>query len=61
VLAGPTLAADGTTPTGSLIVLEAADLAAAEDAAAQDPYAAAGLFDRVTIEPFRLVLQHAKV
>jgi uncharacterized protein YciI len=61
VLAGAALAADGTTPTGSLIVLEAADLAAAENAAAHDPYAVAGLFDRVTVEPFRLALQHAKV
>ena len=55
-MAGPMLSADGTTMVGSLILLEADDIAAAEAFAASDPYALAGLFDRVTIRPFRKVI-----
>ena len=45
-LAGPTLADDGTTMNGSLIVMDLADLAEAKAFAAGDPYAKAGLFER---------------
>ena len=38
---------------GSLVILEAEDLAAAEAFAAGDPYAVAGLFERVEIRGFR--------
>jgi hypothetical protein len=41
---------------GSLIVLEAEDLAAAQSFSAGDPYAVAGLFERVEIRGFRPVL-----
>jgi uncharacterized protein YciI len=53
-LAGPFLDADGN-PTGSLIVLDVADMAAAEAWAAADPYAKAGLFESVTIRAWRKV------
>ena len=40
---------------GSLLVMEFADRAAAEDFAKNDPYAKAGLFESVAITPFRKV------
>lgn len=54
--AGPTLAEDGQTMNGSLLVIEVADRAAAEAFAAGDPYAKAGLFQTVTIRPWRWVI-----
>jgi uncharacterized protein YciI len=46
--AGPFLDADGK-PDGSLVVVEAPDLASAEALSAADPYAKAGLFESVEI------------
>lgn len=46
--AGPFLDAGGE-PNGSLVVVEAPDLAAAEALSAADPYAKAGLFESVEI------------
>ena len=46
--AGPFLDGDGK-PNGSLVVVEAPDLAAAQALAAGDPYAKAGLFESVEI------------
>jgi len=54
VLAGPTTTEDGAAMTGSVLVIEA-DRAAAEAFAAGDPYAKAGLFESVTIKPFKKV------
>lgn len=54
VQAGPVLDADGK-PCGSVLLVEATDLAAAEAFAAADPYAKAGLFASTTIRPFRQV------
>ena len=51
--AGPYLGEDGETMTGSLIILEADDRAAAEAFAAADPYAKAGLFESVDIRPWK--------
>jgi uncharacterized protein len=51
-LAGPLLSADGTTMVGSLIVVQAADLAAAELFSAGDPYRSADLFEAVTVRPW---------
>ena len=56
MLVGPTLDAEGK-PNGSLLVVEAADQAAAEAIAAGDPYAKAGLFATVTVKPFRAVFK----
>lgn len=52
--AGPFLDGDGK-PDGSLVVLDAADRAEAEALAAADPYARAGLFERVEIRPWNWV------
>lgn len=57
--AGPFLNDDQTAMTGSLLIIECDDQAAAEALAAQDPYAKAGLFARVDIRPWRKVLPKA--
>ena len=46
--AGPFLDADGK-PNGSLVVVEAPDMAGAQALSAADPYAKAGLFESVEI------------
>ncbi|MBF0250446.1 MAG: YciI family protein [Alphaproteobacteria bacterium] len=56
LFAGPTLADDGETMNGSLVVLDLADRAEAEAFAANDPYARAGLFQSVVIRPWKKVL-----
>lgn len=55
VQAGPFLDADGAM-TGSLVVIDVADRAAAEAWVAGDPYGKAGLFARVTIRPWHRVI-----
>jgi uncharacterized protein len=59
VLVGPLLDPAGQ-PCGSLLVVEAADRAAAEALAAADPYAKAGLFESVVVRPFRTVFKDGK-
>jgi len=54
VAVGPMLTDDGQ-PFGSLLIIEAQDRLAAERFAAQDPYAQAGLFERVEITAWRQV------
>ncbi len=54
--AGPTLTADGQAMTGSILIIEFADAGEAEAFATADPYARAGLFESVTIRPWRKVL-----
>ncbi len=54
-MAGPFLDAEGGM-TGSLLVLEVADLKAAQDWAAGDPYAKAGLFQSVEIRAWKKVI-----
>ena len=54
--AGPMLADDESTMVGSVIVIEATDRAAVDAFAAADPYQRAGLFERVTIRPFKQVI-----
>ena len=56
IAAGPTTSDDGAAMTGSLLIMDFADRAEAEAFAAADPYAAAGLFDSVTINPWKKVL-----
>lgn len=61
LLAGPFPAIDAVDPgeagfSGSLIVAEFADLAAAKAWAAADPYVDAGVYARVDVRPFRKVL-----
>ena len=60
-LAGPLPAIDAEDPgpagfTGSLVVAEFPDLAAARAWADADPYLAAGVYVRVEVRPFRPVL-----
>jgi uncharacterized protein len=64
VLAGPHPAVDCSDPgsdagpagfTGSLIVAEFADLAAAQAWAQDDPYVAAGVYAAVQVKPFKQV------
>lgn len=54
-MGGPFLDEDGGM-IGSLVILDVKDRAAAEAWAAQDPYARAGLFESVTILPWKKVL-----
>ena len=57
--AGPILADDGQTPIGSLILAEFDTIDAARALQKTDPYAKAGLFEKVTIQPTRKVLPAA--
>jgi hypothetical protein len=52
---GPFLDAAGQM-CGSLLILEVADMAAAEAWAAGDPYARAGLFESVSLRPWKKVI-----
>ncbi len=56
-LAGP-FTDDAGSPTGSLVVIEAENRAAAQAIAAQDPYAIAGLFSSVEIKPWKWALKN---
>lgn len=61
ILAGPHPAVDSEDPgqdgfTGSLVVAEFADLAAAETWAQADPYIDADVYAKVTVKPFKKVL-----
>lgn len=53
--AGPTLDAEEKM-AGSVVILELESLAAAEEFAGNDPYAKAGLFEKVIIQPWKKVL-----
>jgi hypothetical protein len=55
-IAGPFTSEDGAMMLGSLIVVEAGDIAAARAFAAADPYAEAGLFQNVEIKPWRWIV-----
>ena len=52
---GPTLAPDGETMNGSLLVVEADELTAVEAFATNDPFNQAGLFESVVIRPFNWI------
>ncbi len=61
ILAGPHPAIDSVDPgaagfSGSLIVAEFADLAAAKAWADTDPFVIAGVYANVTVKPFRKTL-----
>ena len=60
-VAGPHPAIDSEDPaeagfTGSLIIAEFASLTEAQAWAANDPYIAAGVYQQVTVKPFKKVL-----
>lgn len=61
ILAGPHPAVDSEDPgqagfSGSLVVAEFTDLAAAEAWANADPYMEANVYAKVTVKPFKKVL-----
>jgi len=61
LIAGPHPAIDADDPgaagfTGSLVVADFASLADAKAWAESDPYVAAGVYHRVAVKPFKLVL-----
>ena len=55
-LGGPFLSEDGSRMVGSMLVIEAENLAAAQEWASRDPYARAGVFERVDIRPWKAVV-----
>ncbi|MCK4704319.1 MAG: YciI family protein [Gammaproteobacteria bacterium] len=60
ILAGPHPAIDSEDPgeagfSGSLVVAEFDDLEAAQSWANDDPYMHAGVYDKVTVKPFKKV------
>jgi len=60
ILAGPHPCVDNDDPgeagfSGSLVVAEFESLAAAKSWADDDPYVAAGVYDKVTVKPFKKV------
>ncbi|MGE5470917.1 MAG: YciI family protein [Bacteroidota bacterium] len=61
ILAGPCPAIDAPDPgpagfTGSVVVAEFASLAEAQAWADADPYIAAGVYEKVSVKPFKKVL-----
>ena len=55
-MAGPLTSSDGSTPIGSLILIEVEDADAAQRIADGDPYSKAGVFSVVDIKPFKIVV-----
>jgi uncharacterized protein YciI len=54
-MAGPILAEDEKTPIGSMLIVELTNRAEVDRFLAEDPYSRAGLFQSVTVRPFRKV------
>lgn len=54
LLAGPLLSGGGA-PVGSLMILEAASMVAAQQTAAADPYVAAGVFREINVYGIRVM------
>jgi uncharacterized protein YciI len=55
-MGGPLMSEDGEQMVGSLLLVEAESLRAMEAEAKTDPYAKAGLFERVEITPIKWLL-----
>ena len=56
-IGGPFLDGDGK-PCGSLVIVKADSIEAAAALAAEDPYAKAGLFEKVEIKPYNWVFNN---
>jgi len=61
IIAGPNPAIDSEDPgsagfSGSIIIAEFSDLAQAEQWASEDPYIKAGVYDSVSVKPYKKVL-----
>jgi len=55
VAAGPLMDDDGEKPVGSLLIMDFDDAVAARAFADDDPYAKAGVFESITILPWKKV------
>ena len=55
-IAGPFTSEDGSTPVGSLIIVEAEDAQAVQTIVDGDPYSKAGVFESVTVKPWKVVV-----
>lgn len=55
--AGPFIGADGQ-PNGSMLIIEAADESSCLALLARDPYALRGLFDTVSVRPWRGLIKN---
>jgi uncharacterized protein len=55
-LAGGPFTDEAGSPTGSLLIVEAVDLADAKSKMVHDPYALAGLFQSVEIRPWKWLI-----
>ena len=54
--AGPTLSEDGETMTGSVLIIDVPNRAVLDEFLANDPYAKADLFSKVTVKPWKKVI-----
>ncbi len=59
-LGGPLLGLDNVTSIGSIMIVDAPDEATAKKIYAEEPYAVAGVFQSVTMLPFRWVVDPPK-
>ena len=55
-LAGPMLSDDGEGMVGSILIIDADSAEDIQAIADSDPYALAGLFEKVTVRPFKQVI-----
>jgi uncharacterized protein YciI len=60
VLAGPVMDAEGGS-IGSVRIVDVPDRAAAERMVAEDPFAKAGCFGEIRIDPYRIVFKDGKL
>ncbi len=58
-IGGAMLADDLQTPVGSMLIFEGESLKEIESILAQDPYKLAGLFESVTVKPYRQAVGQA--
>ncbi|MBP1852261.1 YciI-like protein [Rhizobium halophytocola] len=56
-MAGPFLDEDGK-PCGSLVIVSAETIEAAREISAADPYAKAGLFEKVEVKPYNWIFNN---
>lgn len=56
-IGGPFTSEDGETMSGSLLIVEAADRAAADELIANDPFVKVGLFASIDIRPWKWTLK----
>lgn len=56
-IGGPFTSEDGETMTGSLLIVEAPDRAAADELIAKDPFVKAGLFATIDGRPWKWTLK----